>query len=133
VNISPELLEQLVAACTTAVPHEACGLLLGRNETVYDVVPAENISDRPAHDYVIPSSFVAATVVDAVRLGLRLVGGYHSHPTGSPTLSKTDAAHSPHPDWVHVVVGLRGEPTWAGWRVPEIGGPVEVPIEVHHS
>lgn len=131
-RIAEECLELVLAHAATdaARGEEACGLLMAREDTIWSAVPCENVASRPAHDYRIDTGVIAREVVEAVRLGLRLVGGYHSHPSGAAALSLTDLAHSPHHDWLHLVIGA--DASWAAYRVPEYRpGADRVEVEVH--
>jgi proteasome lid subunit RPN8/RPN11 len=39
---------------------------------------------------------------------ISIIGVYHSHPLGDPVPSPTDIAEAMYPDWIYVIVGLKG-------------------------
>jgi [CysO sulfur-carrier protein]-S-L-cysteine hydrolase len=70
---------------------EACGLLLGTidqagNWHVEEIHPMRNIFDSPVYFEFAPEELLAA---DLVYPG-RVIGAYHSHPTGLAVASRTD-------------------------------------------
>ncbi len=70
---------------------EACGLLIGRiddsgNWHVEEVHPLRNIFDSPVYFEFAPEDLLAA---DFTYPG-RIIGAYHSHPTGLTVASLTD-------------------------------------------
>jgi proteasome lid subunit RPN8/RPN11 len=70
---------------------EACGLLLGTidqagNWHVEDIHPMRNIFDSPVHFEFAPEELLSA---DLAYPG-RIIGAYHSHPTGLAVASRTD-------------------------------------------
>jgi len=99
---------RMVAHCISGLPEEACGLLAGvpgtadveacylttnaaRSARVYEVDPREHLrADR-----------------DAERLGLEIIGVFHSHTHTDAYPSPTDIAQAPDPAWHYVIVSLR--------------------------
>lgn len=70
---------------------EACGLLLGsiddsRNWHVEEIYPLRNIFDSPVYFEFAPEDLLAADLAYPERI----IGVYHSHPTGSAVASYTD-------------------------------------------
>ncbi len=70
---------------------EACGLLLGTidqagNWHVEEIHPLRNIFDSPVYFEFAPEELLAA---DLAYPG-RVIGAYHSHPTGLAVASRTD-------------------------------------------
>src|SRR5436305_14383481 len=70
---------------------EACGLLIGAidqagNWHVEEVHPLRNIFDSPVYFEFAPEDLLAA---DLAYPG-RVIGAYHSHPTGLSVASRTD-------------------------------------------
>jgi proteasome lid subunit RPN8/RPN11 len=70
---------------------EACGLLIGSideagNWHVEDVYPLRNIFDSPVYFEFAPEDLLAA---DFAYTG-RIIGAYHSHPSGLAVASHTD-------------------------------------------
>lgn len=79
-------------AIETGPPQEKCGLLRGRGEriTVADFVA--NVSPTPETAFEIdPAALIAAHRAQRRPKALQLIGYFHTHPTGSPYPSVTDA------------------------------------------
>ncbi len=81
-------------AALAALPDECCGLLLASvpGGPVDLAASARNVADDPARRFEVdPAALLAAH--RAWRAGgPAIVGCYHSHPTGTPSPSATDAA-----------------------------------------
>lgn len=85
---------------------------------VASVLPCQNLAAEPASHFEIdPTALIAAH--RAVRTGgLRILGHYHSHPSGDPVPSATDAANAP-PDGAIWLIVARGEVR--AWRAVRDG------------
>ena len=90
---------------------EACGLLLGTiddagNWHVEDIHPMRNIFDSPVYFEFAPEELLSA---DLAYPG-RIIGVYHSHPTGLAVASRTDHQNmkrvnvEEHIPWVWLIV-----------------------------
>lgn len=90
---------------------EACGLLLGTmddegNWHVDDIHPMSNIFDSPVYFEFAPEELLSA---DLAYPG-RIIGVYHSHPTGLAVASRTDHKNmkrvnvEEHIPWVWLIV-----------------------------
>jgi proteasome lid subunit RPN8/RPN11 len=99
----------IVAHAKREQPRECCGLILGVGSRAAFAVPMTNMA----------SSTTRYRIDDAAHVGLRrvlrgfvpaisIVGVYHSHPAGDAVPSPSDIAEAMYPDWVYVIVGLRG-------------------------
>jgi len=90
---------------------EACGLLLGTidqtgNWHVEDIHPMRNIFDSPVYFEFAPEELLSA---DLAYPG-RVIGAYHSHPTGLAVASRTDHQNmkrvnaEEHIPWVWLII-----------------------------
>jgi [CysO sulfur-carrier protein]-S-L-cysteine hydrolase len=90
---------------------EACGLLLGTideasNWHVEEIHPMRNISDSPVYFEFAPEELLSA---DLAYPG-RVIGAYHSHPTGLAVASRTDHQNmkrvnvEEHIPWVWLII-----------------------------
>ena len=97
---------------------EVCGLLLGQGGHVSHILPAANVHAQPARFFEIDPVVLIAATRAAREGGAQVVGCYHSHPTGVPAPSATDAAMAAHDGklWAIVADGVIG---W--WRDGESG------------
>lgn len=90
---------------------EACGLLLGTidqqgNWQVEDIHPMRNVFDSPVYFEFAPEELLSA---DLAYPG-RVIGAYHSHPTGLAIASQTDHQNmkrvnaEEHIPWVWLII-----------------------------
>lgn len=90
------------------LPEEACGILLGRGDTVLEAYPCRNAhpGDRTKL-YELDPQDQFDCLRHARERSLEWVAYYHSHPNGSTEFSATDRALAP-PGSRHVIVAVRG-------------------------
>lgn len=92
VTVTSAVLDALLAEARAAHPREACGLLFGSEAEITAHRPAANVHPAPETRFEIDPQ----ALIDAHRAmregGPRLVGYYHSHPSGPPEPSDTDRA-----------------------------------------
>lgn len=118
-KISHTLLGKIHAHLEAGYPNEACGILLGREDTVTEVVPADNTRSDSAHNrYLIDPRDYLRIERDADRRGLQLLGIYHSHPDCPPRPSQYDLEHA-WPNLSYLIVSVeKGRATTAlCWRL----------------
>lgn len=113
--------DELVAHARSGAPEEVCGVLAGdldgRTSTVSAAHRATNVAVPPESRYEIDPEEGYATFREIEDSGLDVVGFYHSHPTGPPGPSETDAAQATWPERSYVIVVLGGaEPLVGSWR-----------------
>jgi proteasome lid subunit RPN8/RPN11 len=93
VAISSALLARLQALAAASPQAEICGLLLGRApDRVIDACPAANVAETPATRFELDPATLFAALRTERAGGPRVLGHYHSHPSGSPEPSPCDAA-----------------------------------------
>lgn len=76
------LLEQINAHLEQAYPEEGAGFLIGNNGAVESILPLQNArEDEARHNrfLITPEDYLNAELT-ADRLGLSLIGVFHSHP-----------------------------------------------------
>jgi len=81
-RVSNELFERINAHVQGAYPEEGAGFLLGMEGEVKDVIPLPNArEDEARHNrfLITPEHYLKAELT-ADRLGLSLIGVFHSHP-----------------------------------------------------
>lgn len=81
-SISKELLDQIHAHGEAAYPEEGAGFLIGTDGRVESILPLENSrEDGARHNrfLITPEAYLHAELT-ADRLGLSLIGVFHSHP-----------------------------------------------------
>jgi len=82
----------MASEASRAHPRECCGILLGEGDRITAIRPARNVHPRPETHFEIDPQ----ALIDAHRAerggGPKVLGYYHSHPTGLPEPSATDKA-----------------------------------------
>ena len=110
-------LDAMVAHCVRALPMEGCGLLVGTDGVVGDVVASANLADS-AKIYEIDPKVLLRTFRRADDEGVDVLGCFHSHTHSDPYPSPTDIAQAPDPSWHYVLVSLRHEvPAVRSYRI----------------
>jgi proteasome lid subunit RPN8/RPN11 len=110
VRIPRALAERIADQARQGYPFEVCGVLLGDDGTVRDVVPVVNReAESPRVRYQIAPEDLIRIQRDARDSGREIVGYYHSHPDHPARPSETDrrvAAEGLSDGVIHVVVGV---------------------------
>lgn len=91
VKISRTLLDEILVAAA-GQGQEICGLLLGGEGRIVAILPAANVAADPARHFELDPAVLLGAHRAARAGGPRIVGHYHSHPSGHPVPSATDAA-----------------------------------------
>jgi len=112
------LLDEIVAIAA-ADTNEVCGLLLGSEGRISAILPCANLAPDPARRFEIdPAALIAAH--RAARGGrARIVGHYHSHPTGLAIPSARDAADAIEDGVIWLIVA---DDVVRAWRTVRDGG-----------
>ena len=113
-QISRSQLDRLHAIVAADPVREVCGLLLGSDGVVDAIVEAANVAPDPQMMFEIdPRVLIAARKAERAG-GARIVGCYHSHPSGMARPSRWDREMSqPNDVWLifagaDVTAWLRG-------------------------
>ncbi len=104
-RIRQHVIGEVIAHAQADAPNECCGLLLGTDEEIDEVVRARNALQSPTRFYLDPADHF-----QAIRLARRtnrfVRASYHSHPKGPPHPSPTDAELLGDPDMLVAIVSL---------------------------
>lgn len=88
ISLTAGQIEELVGIAKDVLPNESCGLLLGENDAVVEILPMRNVDESP-----LTFSIESTELVDAYNLaerkGLQVIAIFHSHPA-QPSPSSTD-------------------------------------------
>lgn len=120
IKVSSSALTQMHELADNAYPNECCGLMLGRDGWVTQIMPAANVHPSPARHFEIDPQ----TLINAHRSardtpeGPQIIGYYHSHPDGPAQPSETDAAMAHNDDMIWAIFGAE---EIAFWRDTENG------------
>ncbi len=121
-TLPPERVREILEWCTARYPEEACGLLAGNGDVlrVEKVYPIGNVepSDRTRRYFMDPSGQWKA-MRDAERLGLDILGAFHSHTASRAYPSAVDVELAAYPEWVWFIVSLasRDDPEIRAFRI----------------
>ncbi len=99
----------MIAQAREAFPHECCGLMLGRFGRIEIARPARNVHAQPERFFEIDPQALIDAHRDARKGGPALLGYYHSHPSGRPVPSPTDASRSAGDGLIWAIIGEGGE------------------------
>lgn len=106
---SASLREEIAAAARAEYPHEACGLLLGREfpsgACALRVARAENRHQTPGSRFELAPEDFFRLDAEARAAGLEVVGVWHSHPDRPARPSRTDADAALE-SYAHVIVSV---------------------------
>jgi desampylase len=112
ITIAQSALDRLGEEAERARPDECCGLLLGREGVIEQILSTANVADDPRHRFEIePQALVAAHRTARVG-GPQVVGYYHSHPRGAATPSVADHDAAAGDGHVWAIVGASGVAFW---------------------
>lgn len=85
-------LDRLLAEAAASPDREICGLLFGTSDRIESALATANVAARTDDEFEIdPRALIAAHRAERAG-GPRLIGHYHSHPSGSALPSVRDAA-----------------------------------------
>ena len=93
-HIRRDLLDQTIAHARAEYPNECCGLLAGRGDVVERVYSLPN-ADRSPVSFRIDPTDELAVFLEIDRVGLELVGVFHSHTHSAAYPSETDIRFAP--------------------------------------
>ncbi len=115
-TITQVLYDQIRAHGEETYPNECCGIMLGTadeaNLTVSHLLRAGNTRTDSAHNryHIAPQELIAAQR-EGRKLGLDIVGFYHSHPDHPAQWSPTDFAEAHWFGCAYVITSVDGDKT----------------------
>ncbi len=87
-------------------PHECCGALVGRGDTVTEAVALPNTTEEgPRRRFLVRPSDYRMAEQRASALGAELLGFYHSHPDHPARPSQFDLDHA-WPTFAYAIVSV---------------------------
>lgn len=112
VRISRCVVELIQRAAQAAAPQEVCGLLFGDDEAIDTANVTANVAKDPfTHFEIDPAALFAALRAER-RGGPKIVGYWHSHPSGDARPSETDAVMAAADGRVWVIVTATAIRAW---------------------
>ncbi len=124
--ISRSLLDEIRASAGSS-DDEVCGLLLGParhdgDHTVTSIQPCRNVAANPARHFEIDPAALIAAHRSARTNGRPILGHYHSHPSGDPIPSATDAAAASPDGWIWLIAAQGEVHAWRAVRDGAVHG-----------
>jgi proteasome lid subunit RPN8/RPN11 len=112
--LSQQLYDELRAHGEETYPHECCGIMLGKSDadgiTVTALIRAGNTRTDSAHNrYNIAPEELIKAQREGRKLGLDIVGFYHSHPDHPAQWSQTDFAEAHWFGCAYVITAVAGD------------------------
>ena len=112
-------IQQISAA---AAPREACGLLFGSDAAITGWQVVENVAEEPERRFEIdPAALFAALRAERAG-GPRIAGYWHSHPSGDPAPSMTDARMAEPDGRLWLIVAGEAARLWRAGEAGEVHG-----------
>ncbi|MGA2603355.1 MAG: M67 family metallopeptidase [Verrucomicrobiia bacterium] len=105
-KLSQQLLHQIHRQLESGYPNEACGVMLGKNGVVTEIVSADNErTDSARNRYLIDPLAYMKIERGADQRGLEVLGIYHSHPDVAARPSQFDLDHA-WPNFSYLIVSV---------------------------
>lgn len=118
--VPSHLVSEIISHCRKVYPHEACGILAGKDGVVKKVYTMTNIENSGVSYMMEPRE--QFTVIKEMRKeGLDMVGIYHSHPYSDAYPSPRDVKLAFYTEPVYVIVSLINEPKIRAFTINEDG------------
>jgi proteasome lid subunit RPN8/RPN11 len=105
IDISREILDEMVAHSVAGLPNEACGLLAGPDGRAEHFFPMGN-ADRSAMTYRLDPKEQLHVFEEIEEKGWDLVGIFHSHTHTEAYPSETDRRQAFYPEASYLVLSL---------------------------
>lgn len=106
----------MISQAQRVTPQEACGLLFGYKKgdfyQVLEVKPVKNELQSRTH-FRMDASEQIQIFLKMDKLGLELVGIFHSHPCGPDYPSNTDIQEAYYPEAIFLILS----PKVVGWEI----------------
>jgi desampylase len=110
-RISSKLHRELLEQAAASPAEEVCGLLVGEID-IDAIVPAANVAVDPSTAFEIDPAVLFAAIRSEREGQGRLLGHYHSHPSGLPMPSPRDAALTEPDGKIWIVIGQGQMRAW---------------------
>lgn len=107
-KILRDVFDQIVLQASSQLPNEACGYLLGNNDTITVNYPMTNADHSPEHFSFQPHEQFAA-VKHARKNGLQIVANWHSHPSSPSRPSQEDIRLAFDPTIAYLILSLASD------------------------
>ena len=104
-KISEHLLRQIERHGEVDFPFEACGLLIGTFDAIVDATPSRNLATSD-HEFLIDPELHLRLQRELRGSGHKIIGVYHSHPSGDSGPSSEDISRANEPDFLWLITAI---------------------------
>ncbi|VAV93591.1 hypothetical protein MNBD_ALPHA04-1670 [hydrothermal vent metagenome] len=122
-TISSAILEELQRQARHGVPLEICGLLFGHGRKITSFQQTRNVAKQASRHFEIDPAALIAAERGAREGGPKIIGYYHSHPSGEVKPSETDAKNAASDNRFWLLLNGREASAWQASKNPELFGP----------
>lgn len=105
--ISSEQRNEIIRHAKEALPHEACGILAGKNGKVEKNYKMTNTSETPETCYFMDPKEQFKVMKEIRQSGMGMIGIYHSHTGSEAYPSARDLELAFYPEASYVIVSLK--------------------------
>lgn len=106
ISLTENLLNQIIEHSKKEYPHEACGILAGREERIEKVYQMKNISEVPVTCYFMEPTEQLKVFKEIRELGMEMLAIYHSHINVPAHPSGKDLELAFYPEVSYLIVSL---------------------------
>lgn len=108
VLISNRHLKRIIRYAVRSAPMEVCGILAGSHKRISHIFPVPNMLQSPSQFRMEPGKQLGV-LRKLDRLGVDMVGYYHSHPNGPGWPSITDCQANMFPNIISLIVFFKND------------------------
>ena len=123
--LTREIYDKIIYQGYNGQDKEICGVLAGTyghtQSVVSDIQQIENVAETPQTQYAMDPEAQLEATQSLEADGHEVIGFYHTHPTGPPRPSETDAARATWPGYSYAICAFDGYPFIGSWRWTEEG------------
>ena len=117
--IPHKLISEMISHCKQIYPHEACGILAGKNNVVQKIYRMTNI-EKSGVSYLMEPKEQFTVMKEMREQGLEMTAIYHSHPSADAYPSPKDINLAFYEDSFSVIVSLiHEEPVIRAFKIKE--------------
>jgi len=106
IAIPQKLLNKVIEHAKSELPHEACGILAGRNDIIAKVYPMQNVSEEPIDNYLMKPEEQLKVFKEIRSQNLELLVIYHSHINHPAYPSPSDIKLAFYPEVFYMILSF---------------------------
>ncbi len=119
VRIPRSIYQEMVEHARKESPLECCGILSGKEETVWKAFALKNADESPVRYSISPQEQLKV-FEEMERESMEMIAIYHSHPRTIPFPSETDVRMAFYPEVTTIIISLKeGNPVVKAFQIRE--------------